>query len=310
MSSVPSGLVLGTAAGVPYVALPPTAVDAEVTEPAGLIVALHGLEPPRSAAAFAAAVPMTGVPVWRVYPGLPLCGSRAPEGESGESHGDYLTELYAPVVEHAAAELPDVVAEVREDLGLADTPIGLAGFSAGGAAALLALAGGGLDVRACALIAPTVSPVRLMAGLEELGGDPYPWTDASRELAERLDLTARATEIVARNPAFMLVAGVSDRLVTSAEVAGLRDLLRAKGATTVEAATFKMAHALAAEPGTDPVPPIAEAVSVDAALTSWFRDRFHVQPRETGAARPEPAAVPERPRRKPLFDLSPAASST
>lgn len=318
MTSVPSGPVHGTAAGVPYIALPPTAVDAELPDPVGLIVALHGLEPPRSAAAFAAAVPMTGVPLWRVYLSLPMSGPRIPAGGPDEiqarTERDYLTELYAPVVQQCAAELPDAVAEVREDLGLTETPVGLVGFSAGGAAVLLALAQDALEARACALIAPTVSPVRLVAGLEKVSGTSYPWTDDSRAAAERLDLTSHAVEIVAGDPAFMLVGGISDQLVPPADIAGLRDLLRAKGASRVEAATFKMAHALAEEPGTEPLPPTAGAVSVDAALTSWFRDRFKIVPRadntDQNAADTDPTAdTKPTANTGPTADTSPTANT-
>src|SRR4051794_16105062 len=51
--------ITGTAAGVPFTALPPAgAVDG----PAPLIVTWHMLDAPRTDAAFAAALPMTGVP--------------------------------------------------------------------------------------------------------------------------------------------------------------------------------------------------------------------------------------------------------
>jgi len=295
----------GTAAGVPYVALPPTAVDAEPTGDTRLVIAWHGMEPPRSAAAFAAAVPMTGVPVWRVYLELPMFGTRLPEGGVAEvrarAQRDYLTEFYAPVVEEAAAELPATLAELRDQLGVDVGPIGLAGFSAGAAAALLVLARGEVPVSCAALITPIVSPGRLMAALERRTGGSHTWTDESREVADRLDLTGLGAQIVAPNPSIMLVAGAADDLVTPADVAGFRDLLRAKGGTVVEAATFKMGHALAAEPGTEPRPPIAEAVSVDAALTEWFRTRL-AQPVEDQdriswadeAAEPEDDDVPIR----------------
>jgi hypothetical protein len=85
----------------------------------------------------------------------------------------------------------------------------------------------------------------------------------------------------------LLVSGTDDEIVTAAEVAGLRDLLVARGLTDVQAATLRMAHALIAEPGMDPQPPTAEAVSVDHALTDWFRDRLAVPP--ASGARPASA---------------------
>lgn len=268
----------GTAAGVPYLALPPTSVDVEADGPTRLIVAWHGFEPPRSEAAFAAAVPMTGVPAWRVYLGLPLFGGRLPAGGAGElralAQHDYLVDLYGPIVEQAAAELPEVVAALRVDLGLAETPIGLVGFSAGGGAALLALASGEVPVDAAALIAPIVVPARALAGLERRSGGTYAWTDESRAVAARLDFNARAAEVVASNPALMLLAGGADDLVPPGDLAGFRNLLLAAGGSAVEAATFRMGHALAAEPGITAHPPIAEAVSVDGALTEFFLDHY------------------------------------
>src|SRR5262245_62394416 len=102
-----------------------------------MIVAWHGLDPPRTPLAFAAAVPMTGVPAWRVYLGLPMTGARLPAGGLAElaarSERDYLLELLVPIVERAAGELPEAVAALREQLEVPDSPVGLAGFCAGGA---------------------------------------------------------------------------------------------------------------------------------------------------------------------------------
>jgi dienelactone hydrolase len=280
----------GTAAGVPYVALPPTAVDVEPVGPTRLIVAWHGFEPPRSEGAFAAAVPMTGVPAWRVYLGLPMFGDRLPSGGIAEvrarAQHDYLVDLYGPVAAQAAAELPAAVAEVREDLGLVNTPIGLVGFSAGGGAALLALAEGKIEVAAAALIAPIAMPALVLAAMERRSGGTYPWTDESRAIAGLLDFTVRAREVVAQDPALMLVAGGKDDLVARSDLTGLRDVLRAQGATRVEFVAVQMAHALAAEPGLTAQPPIAEAVGVDAVLTDWFRARFPVTPKETPPTTP------------------------
>jgi dienelactone hydrolase len=238
---------------------------------------------------------MTGVPAWRVYLGLPLFGSRLPAGGTAEirarAQHDYLVDLYGPVVQRAAAELPYAVAAIREDLGLVDAPIGLVGFSAGGGAALLALAEGNIEVDAAALIAPIALPTLVLAAMERRSGGTYTWTGEARAIAARLDFAGRAKEVVARNPALMLVAGGDDDLVTQADLAGLRDLLEAEGGTSVEAVTCRMGHALASEPGLAPQPPIAEAVSVDAALTDWFRETFAVKPRVPAETIP-PSTVP------------------
>lgn len=135
--------VHGTAAGSAYLALPPTAVDARPAGPTGLIVAWPGFDPPRAAAALATAMPMTGVPVWRVYLELPGDAEGAAGGlGSGAILESRFIEAYGAAVEEAAERLPDALADIRRDLGLDEGPVGLAGFSAGGSAALLAVARG------------------------------------------------------------------------------------------------------------------------------------------------------------------------
>lgn len=271
----------GTAAGVPYIALPSTAVDrADDDRPAPLIVLWHGLVPPRTEAALAAALPMTGVPAWRVFLSLPLTGARRPGADllpaAVRGERDYLLELLAPLVESAARELPEAVEELRTRLRAAPGPIGLAGFSAGAAAAMLALAEGPVPIAAAAFIAPVAIPERVVAALERRYGFAYSWSPESHGVARRLDFTARAAEMAERGVPLLFISGEYDDIVRPSDIASVTGALRAQGADSVEAMTFRMAHALAAEPGTAAAPPIAEAVSVDGALTEWFRG--HLRP--------------------------------
>lgn len=90
------------------------------------------------------ALPLDDVPAVKVYLGLPLFGSRAPPGgikELGRRQAeDFAMLLFKPVVVGAADELPSVVAALRQRGCLAaGQPVGLMGFSAGGAAVLVAL---------------------------------------------------------------------------------------------------------------------------------------------------------------------------
>ena len=142
----PNRPVLGTAAGGPYIALPPTSVDAVPSGPTRLMVIWPGFDPPRTAEAMAASVPLTGVPVWRVYLDLP---AQLPGGlTSGAILDDAGVELYGAAVEGAAERLPEVVADLRRDLDVPEGPVALAGFSTGGAAALLGVARGDVPVGA------------------------------------------------------------------------------------------------------------------------------------------------------------------
>src|SRR6266487_1286705 len=93
--------IVGVAAGVPYVALPP--VGTPEGESAPLVVAWHLHDPPRSERAMAAALPLKGLPAWRVYLGLPLSGSRLPDGgleaffQLSYRSEEHTSELQSPV---------------------------------------------------------------------------------------------------------------------------------------------------------------------------------------------------------------------
>jgi hypothetical protein len=145
---------IGTAGSVPYLALPPP----DGVERPALVVTLHMMDPPRSEAAMAAALPMAGVPAWRAYLGLPLFGARTPAGGQDEvmrlGYEDALMNLLAPVIEQAAAELPVAVEALRAELNSGDAPVGLVGGSAGGAAVLLALAETDVPCAAVAVVNP------------------------------------------------------------------------------------------------------------------------------------------------------------
>lgn len=264
--------VHGTAAGDAYVALPPTAVDAEASGPVRLIVAWPGFDPPRTAAALAAAVPMTGVPVWRVFLDLP---GRSPGGlGSGAILETEAIEAYCAAVEDAVERLPAALAEIRRDLALPDGPVALAGFSTGAAAALLAVLSDTVPVRTAALVAPVTAPARAARAVEQRSGRERDWTAHAAARADRLDLGALAPGLAGRDVPTLLIGGAKDRVVPPREITALRDLLRRHGTGAVESTTFRMGHALAAEPGTEPRPPITEAVQVDTALTDWFRDHL------------------------------------
>ncbi|QXJ23200.1 prolyl oligopeptidase family serine peptidase [Actinomadura graeca] len=269
--------VHGTAAGVAYIALPPTAVDAVASGPPHLIVAWPGFDPPRTAGALAAAVPMTGVPAWRVFLDL----GQAPGGlGSGAILETETIDAYCDAMERAVDRLPDTVAHLRHDLGVPDGPLGLAGFSAGASAALLAVARGPMPIATAALIAPVIAPSRAARAVETRAARDRAWTDTARARADRLDLSALTDDIAARDTALLLIAGAKDRVVPPGEVTALCDSLRKAGAPAAESVTLRMGHALTPEPGTEPTPPITEAVRVDSVLTDWFRDRLASPPSE------------------------------
>jgi dienelactone hydrolase len=266
----------GVAAGVPYLALPP----AEDRDRAPLVVAWHLMDPPRSEAAMAAALPLAGVNAWRVYLGLPMFGARAPAGGPDEimrlAAEDYVLKLFGPAVEQAAAEAPSAVDALREQLSIDTGPVGLVGGSAGGAVALLLLAESQVPVGAAALVNPVVKVRSAVEAGERMYNVSYSWTEKSGAVADRFDFVERAAEIGKRDPqpSVLLVGGAEDDPGYRAALAGLRDALAGHYAEPDRVGFVSvpgMAHAIAEEPGMEAAPQTAEAKEVDEAVTAWFQ---------------------------------------
>jgi dienelactone hydrolase len=260
--------ITGIAAGVPFVALEPE----NVTGPAPLIVTWHLMDAPASEAAMAAAIPMAGVPAWRVHFGLPMCGARLPEGGYDEffrlAGEDYVLNVAEPVTDQGAAEFPAALAELRARFSIAAGPIGVVGGSAGGAVALEVLARNDVEIGAAALINPVSQLAPAVSANERRYGVVYPWTDRSRAAAERFDFVRRADEIKAE---VLLVLGEDDDISILEPAAALVAELGDRGELL---AIPGMAHAFAEAPGVEAAPQNADALRVDAALTEWFLKRL------------------------------------
>jgi pimeloyl-ACP methyl ester carboxylesterase len=251
-------MIRGTAAGVPFLARPPE----HQTGRAPLLVGWHLMDPPRSEAAMAAAVPMATVPAWRVYLGLPDYGERAPADGQREitrrAAEDYVLKLIDPIVSTASAEFPAALHALRVQLGT-DGPLGLFGGSAGGAVALQVLTEQDVEVATAALVNPVAQLERVADGVAKWFGTPYPWTAASRAAAARLDFVTRADELGKRHPdlALLLVRGDQDEPEFREPIGELAAALRAPLVDVPG-----MEHGLAAE---------ADARRVDEAFSDWFR---------------------------------------
>jgi dienelactone hydrolase len=265
--------ITGTAAGVPFTALPPTGA---ANGPAPLIVTWHMLDAPRTDAAFAAALPMTGVPAWRVHLGMPMCGARMVDGRVDAVieliRKDPLMAFLAPFVHQAADEFPAALAALRDQLPVDDEPIGILGGSLGGAVALEVLTTQRAPINAVALVNPAVR-MRSVLGLLDAGsGQAYRWTAESRETADELDFVARAEGVTAQPP-LLLVSGELDHPTLRTDAAALVDALRERYAhpDEVELITVPdLPHPLADEPGLEPAPQLPTAKVVDETLTQWF----------------------------------------
>jgi dienelactone hydrolase len=274
-STVHSGL----AADVPYVALPP-AGRRDDGELAPLVIAWHLNDPPRSAAAMAAALPLAGVTSWRVYLDLPMHGRRQLPGGLNEfmqlGYQDAVLKAFEPQVTQAVDEFPAVLTELRARLPLTDGPIGLVGASIGALPALLVIAEGAATVSVATLISPVIQLAEVVAANERRFDVTYPWSDASRAVASRFDLVARADELAAREqqPALLLITGADDDPAFPLQAQRLHSELgpRYNDPERLRHMSIPgMKHAFATEPGIEPAPQTAEAELVDAATTDWFR---------------------------------------
>ncbi|GAB3614738.1 alpha/beta hydrolase family protein [Humibacter ginsengisoli] len=272
--------VIGVAAGVPFVALPP--VDA--AGPAPLLVGWHLNDPPRSAAAMAAALPLAGLAAWRVYLDLPMHGRRQLPGGLEEfmqlGYQDAVMKAFEPQVTQAVAEFPAVLAALREQLPLADAPIGLLGASIGALPAQLAMAEGLVSVAAAALVSPVIQVAEVVAANERRFRVTYPWNETSRAVADRFDLVAQADDIAGREPqpAVLLVTGAEDDPAFPRQARRLYNALqqRYRDPQRVAIATIPgMGHAFADEPGIQPAPQTIQAALLDTSITEWFGRHLH-----------------------------------
>jgi dienelactone hydrolase len=254
--------ITGTAAGVPFTALPP-AHDG----PAPLIVTWHMLDAPRSDAAFAAALPMNDLPAWRVHLGMPMCGARMVDGSMDAGlelmRKDVLMSFLYPFVRQATEEFPAALASVRTQLPVDDGPIGVVGGSLGGAVALRILADTEIPVFAGAVVN---AAIRMRSVVALFPGD-YPYDAESEKAVESLDFVAKAGVIAGRAP-LLVVSGELDHPGLRADAL---DLVDALGEPSELLSIPGLAHPLADEPGIEPAPQLPSAREVDAGLTTWFR---------------------------------------
>ena len=192
-------------------------VPARISAPP--ILLWHGFGPPAGEDALMALLPLDEVPAVKVYLGLPMFGKRAPQDPgtlARRQAEDMATGVFEPVVMGAAHELPDVVDALRRRGCLqAGQGIGLFGFSAGGAAALYALAERDVPVDAAVVLNASTGLSASVAAFERAAGTAFEWTPETRALARRSDAVERAAGIASGTPppALLIVHGANDAMV-------------------------------------------------------------------------------------------------
>jgi predicted esterase len=197
------------------------------------ILLWHGLGPPGNESELASALPLDDVPAVKVYLGLPLLGVRAPSKEeeslAQRQAEDYALRIFEPIVVGAAREVPAVLVGLKQLHCLREHErVGLFGFSAGGAAALVALTDPRTPVSAAVVVNAPTSLNVAVDGFERATRRPYLWSDASRQLAQRVDATGHAAEIAsgALPRALLLFQGADDAVIAPSGAVALKEALR------------------------------------------------------------------------------------
>jgi pimeloyl-ACP methyl ester carboxylesterase len=203
-------------------------VPSKVTQPP--ILLWHGFGPPASERALMEALPLDDVPAIKIYLGLPQFGLReaADDRESmvRRQSEDLGRLVFEPVVVGAAQELPSVIAALQELQCLrAQDKVGLFGFSAGGAAALIALAEGKARVGTAVIVNASTGLTASVQAYERATKKRYIWSDYTRQLAHRTDAIERAADIARDRPAVLIVHGTDDVMLPAQDAIALRDAL-------------------------------------------------------------------------------------
>ena len=183
------------------------------------IVLWHGFGAPANERALVDMLPLDDVPAVKVYLGLPLFGRRAEDGGmealKRRQDTDVASLVFEPVVVGAARELPSAL-KALQAIGCMKPvdPIGLFGFSAGGAAVLLALAERDVPISGAVILNASTGLSASIAAYERAIGKPYAWTESARALAQRTDAVTRARDIAAGHPALLIIQGTDDAMLT------------------------------------------------------------------------------------------------
>jgi dienelactone hydrolase len=264
--------VKGTSAnGVPYIAAPP----ADPAGARGTIVLWHGADPPRSESALAAALPLSDLSCWRIYLGMPLYGGRLPAGGFGEimqlAAQDAVNLIFKPSIQGAVDELPDALQDIRRHLSIEEAlPLGLFGFSQGGAAALLTLCKGGLQFRAAATFGAVIDLRSLVDALAAMYGMPYEWRPDRVAVAESLTPAHRGEALASSGAALLMAVGAEDPYPLHGETEQLGSEVRAAGGTAEVRVIPGVPHAFVEQPGEAAAPQGPMARSVEQAVSDWF----------------------------------------
>ena len=183
-----------------------------------LVVLYHGFGPPQNPRALAQVLRLEEMDAVLAFVNLPMVADRMPAGGKDEllrlQKEDFVNGFFFRSISGAAAELQLIVKDLNSTYHLdGDKGIGLFGFSAGGAAALLALLESDVPITAAVIVNAPTSVTQNVENWQRTLKRQFEWDDASRKAASRYDVELQADKIAERKilPALLIVQGDADK---------------------------------------------------------------------------------------------------
>jgi predicted esterase len=183
-----------------------------------LVVLYHGFGPPQNPRVLAEVLRLEEMDAILAFVNLPMVADRMPVGGKDEllrvQKEDFVNGFFFRSISGATAELQQIVKELNTIYHLdADKGIGLFGFSAGGAAALLALLECNVPITAAVIVNAPMSVTQNVENWQRALKRQFQWDDASRNAASRYDVELQADKIAERKilPALLIVQGDADK---------------------------------------------------------------------------------------------------
>src|SRR5438874_6130612 len=189
-----------------------------VTPNRRLVVLYHGFGPPQNPRALAEVLRLEEMDAILAFVNLPMVADRMPAGGKDEllraQKEDYVNGFFFRSISGATAELQQIVKDLNATYHLeADKGIGLFGFSAGGAAALLAMIESDVPITAAVIVNAPMSVMQNVENWQRTLKRQFEWDNASRKAASRYDVQLNADKIAKRKilPALLIVQGDADK---------------------------------------------------------------------------------------------------
>ena len=182
-----------------------------------LVVLYHGFGPPQNPRALAQVLRLEKMDAVLVFVNLPMVADRMPAGGRDEllrvQKEDFVNGFFFRSISGATAELQQIVKELSATYHLdSDKGIGLFGFSAGGAAAFLALLESDVPITAAVIVNAPMSVMQNVENWERTLKRQFVWDNAARKAASRYDVELQADKIAERKilPALLIMQGDAD----------------------------------------------------------------------------------------------------